>query len=562
MMFLRALSIKAMLIGAFSAMVLLTVGIGLMGVKEARTMSELLADVNRIQLPSVRWSSAMNTLAADMRGSLLRHTMAVDEDVIKHTEAGILASQKNLAEARKAYQALISNDEERHLYDAFSRDWANYEREATIVLNYSRDSETGKARTHFNEQTILPFQAAQEALGKIVDLNIRNADKVRIDARRTYDTMLQWVTVTLIGAALFGIVLGFVIIRTISKSIASVVAPMRALAVGNLAIDVPHRGERSEVGTIADAVQIFKEALIEKRHADEAAALEADAKTRRAGRLDELTKQFESNVFSVTQGLSQAASKMEDTAQSMTAIADETNRQSVTVASAAEQTSANVQTVAAATEEMSISIQEIAQQVNQSSQIADRAVQGAARTNGTVQTFAQTAEKIGDVIALINTIAGQTNLLALNATIEAARAGEAGRGFAVVASEVKELASQTAKATSEIGNQIAGVQTATQEVVAAIQDIAHTIGEMSQISTSIAAAMEEQGAATREISRNVQEAARGTEQVTSNIGNVRRGAGDTGSAASHVLGAAQDLARQSSELGREVADFLSSVKAA
>jgi methyl-accepting chemotaxis protein len=350
--------------------------------------------------------------------------------------------------------------------------------------------------------------------------------------------------------------------RSLATPITRMTATMKTLAQGETSVQVTDTDRVDEIGAMAGAVQIFKEALIAKKEADEAAAAEAEAKMRRAQILDRLTKQFEANVSVLTSSLSAAATQMESTARSMTSVADQTTNQSVSVASAAEQTSANVQTVAAATEELSISIREIASQVGQSSRIAEQAVSDAQRTNATVQALATSAERISDVVQIINTIASQTNLLALNATIEAARAGEAGKGFAVVASEVKHLATQTSKATEEISAQIGAVQQATAEAVQAIQNIARTIGEMAQISVSIAAAMEEQGAATAEISRNVQEAARGTQAVTGTINEVRQGAGETGMAASQVLTSAQELARHSETLSGEVNSFLSGVKAA
>jgi len=211
---------------------------------------------------------------------------------------------------------------------------------------------------------------------------------------------------------------------------------------------------------------------------------------------------------------------------------------------------------------LSYVVNEISRQVQDSARMAGEAVDQARTTNDRVSELSKAAARIGDVVELINTIAGQTNLLALNATIEAARAGEAGRGFAVVASEVKALAEQTAKATGEIGQQISGIQAATQDSVNAIKEISGTIEKLSEISSAIAAAVEQQGAATQEISRNVQQAAHGTQQVSSHITDVQRGASETGSASAQVHSAAQSLSGESNRLKLEVGKFLDSVRAA
>lgn len=363
-------------------------------------------------------------------------------------------------------------------------------------------------------------------------------------------------------ALVIGGLLAWRVGRGVSQPVTAMTGAMQRLAAGDHGVAVPGARRSDELGAMARAVQVFKDALIAKAQADAAAAEEADAKMRRADHLDALTKAFESNVSVLTQGLAGAATEMEATAQGMAGTAEQTTRQSTSAMRAAEHTSANVQTVAAATEEMSASIQEITQQAGQSARIAQQAADEARRTDGLVRQLASAAERIDTVVAMINKIAGHTNLLALNATIEAARAGEAGRGFAVVASEVKELAGQTTRATEEIAGHIASIQDVTQASVTAIQAIGSTIGQMAAASNAIAAAMEQQGAATQEIARNVQQAANGTGQVVGSIDDVRLGADSTGNAATQVLGAAQELSHHSESLRREVGTFLMAVKAA
>ncbi|MCJ2134973.1 cache domain-containing protein [Methylobacterium sp. J-026] len=365
-----------------------------------------------------------------------------------------------------------------------------------------------------------------------------------------------------VGLALPALALLVLISRSLSRPITRLTEIMCNLAGGNLTATVEGQARSDEMGEMARAVQVFKEALIAKRQVDAAVEADSDAKMRRALALDALTKRFEAQVSALTQSVSSAATEMKATAVEMTYTAARTTEQSVRVAATSEQTSANVQTVAAASEEMSASIQEIAAQVARSSTIADRASADAAQTNDIMHGLTSDAERIGEVIGLITGIAGQTNLLALNATIEAARAGPAGKGFAVVAAEVKALAEQTAKATDQIRGQIAAIQSETRQADEAIQAIGHTIDEMRAIAMGVASAMEEQGAATSEIVRNVLQAAQGTQSVTMDIAEVRQAASETKVASGQVLSAAQELARYSSNLSHEVAAFLADVKAA
>jgi len=366
------------------------------------------------------------------------------------------------------------------------------------------------------------------------------------------------------AALLAGLVIAFFIARGIIRPLGGLTSGMQELAGGNFAVVLPGIDRKDEVGDMARAVETFKIKAEEKARDEAAAKVRQDqlaAEQRRAD-MHRLAGEFEAAVGEIVETVSSASTELEAAASTLTQTADGTQRLATTVASASEEASASVQSVASATEELATSVGEIGRQIENSTQIARDAVRQAEQTDQRIHTLSQAATKIGDVVNLITTIAEQTNLLALNATIEAARAGEAGRGFAVVASEVKALAAQTAKATSEISEQIAAIQTATGDSVAAIKEIGTTIGNISQITATIAAAVEEQGAATKEIARNVNQAAEGTGQVASNITEVNRGASETGSASAQVLSSAQSLSADSNRLKLEVGKFLATVRAA
>ncbi|WP_369720575.1 methyl-accepting chemotaxis protein [Bradyrhizobium sp. LLZ17] len=373
--------------------------------------------------------------------------------------------------------------------------------------------------------------------------------------------LVLWVLLA-VGLALGGAIALFTS-RSIAGPVRDMTSAMGKLAAADMAVAIPGFGRADEIGEMAGAVQVFKDNMIEAdRLRAEQALAESRAAAQRKADMHELAGQFENAVGDIVKTLSSSSTELEASARTLSKTAETTQQLSGIVSAASEEASTNVQSVASATEEMSSSVTEISRQVQDAARIAGVAVDQAQRTNDQVNKLSQAAARIGDVVELINTIAGQTNLLALNATIEAARAGEAGRGFAVVASEVKALAEQTAKATGEIGHQIADIQAATEDSVVVIKEISGTIGRISEISSAIASAVEEQGAATQEIARNIQQAAQGADQVAANITEVKHGAAETGSASTQVLSSAQMLSQDSARLKAEVDRFLTTVRAA
>jgi methyl-accepting chemotaxis protein len=361
----------------------------------------------------------------------------------------------------------------------------------------------------------------------------------------------------LAAAALLAFLLG----RGMSRPLIAITDVMNRLSSGDTDVTIPGGNRKDELGSMAGAVDVFRRNMIEARtlrDAQEAAKLQTEEEKKALQR--QMADRFEADVKSVVGAVARATEDMQRAAVKITESVNGTSEQATAAAAASEEASASVNTVAAATEQLASSVAEIGRQVTHSSDVADAAVTKAGQTTEMVGSLAAASEKIGDVLRLIGAIASQTNLLALNATIEAARAGEAGRGFAVVASEVKNLASQTAKATEEIAGQVAAIQSSTSNCVAAIGGIGNTIREISGIAITIAAAVEQQGSATREIARSVQQVAAGTSEVAVNVAGASHAADQSRVLADTVLGASNELDQHTAALFRSVDTFLAGLR--
>ncbi len=527
------------------------------------------------------WTTIGLTAKEGLRGELAKGAKAIESELKKNSEmegaqelTAILLRMRNyekdffLDVARKYAKRLtrahaeldmgfayldIEEEKKENITKILEKYLADFQALADLLI------EEGEARKKLSKL----FADVQPTLQFLDEKGTADAAAATQDVKANVKSTLRVMVISMIVVTLIVVTLALLIGRGVTGPIHKMTSAMTRLAEGDLEADVPAQDRQNEIGEMAAAVQIFKDnASRVKQMEAEQKAQEKRAEEEKSRTMNKMADDFQASVGGVVQTVSSASTQLQSSAQSMTAISEDTSLKATAVASASEEASTNVQTVASAAEELSSSITEISRQVSQSTAIAGSAVHAASKADEMVQGLAMSAQKIGEVVELITDIADQTNLLALNATIEAARAGEAGKGFAVVASEVKNLANQTARATEEIGSQISGIQSATDDSVQAIKGITKTIGEISEISTAISAAVEEQGAATAEIARNVEQAAAGTGEVSSNIGGVTQAAGEAGQSATQVLTAANELSKQSQMLKDEVNKFMAQVRSA
>ena len=514
---------------------------------------------------SLRQHMQADMMHDNLRGQVFRALFAVatgQKDAVIETQSDMREAAKNFREAIEAQKKFSLPDSVRAALNQVEAPLAAYIAAAENVIALGVAGKADAAN-----EALPAFLASFKALEKDM-ATTADAIEAAISAENAQGTQMgEQAIATEIG------LIGFMVVffgalfllsrRYLSGPIERTAAAMGALADGRAGAAVADRSRITELAELIQVLGVFRAKMAER--AELAARIDQDrerAEQEKRETLERVAAEFEASVGGILKSLVASSAGLHSAADSMRHSSKETSQQASSVASASEQTAVNVQSLAAATEELTASVVEVGRQVQFASDMSGDATQKADRTLETVAALTVATQKIGAIVGIIQEIAGQTNLLALNATIEAARAGEAGRGFAVVASEVKELASQTAKATEEIAGQIREIQAATDAAAAVITEITDSVRRINETSASTARAVAEQSSATQEIARNIQEASQGTAEVSSSISVVSSAAELANETAAQVLQASDAMQANSDRLNQEVGAFLEKLRAA
>ena len=555
-------SIRLRVIGAMAFILLSVVGLGAFAVSRLNAVNASATDVSTNWLPS---ANSLGSLSQDFelyRGRQAQALLTTGDqraDKMAKAEKTLKAMQQDYAE----YAPNIDPGPEQALAANLKAAMDHYADMSGPLTDKINAGDVAGGTAYYFGDLQGPADVLRGAIHDDREFQLKGGHKAAdggIKLGKDASTLIIGALV-LAGLACAGI--GFVLVTTVARPIQRMSGVMRILAKGDTSVAIPNTGERSEIGEMAGAVDIFREGMIRNRALEaETAEAREQAEVERKQTMISLADQFENAVGGIVDMVSSAATEMQATAAQLTASAQESAAQATTVSAAAEEAGTNVTSVAGAAEELGASVGEIGRQVEISRERSREAAGEADATAGVVHQLSEAAGRITGIVDMISSIAAQTNLLALNATIESARAGEAGKGFAVVAAEVKQLATQTGKATAEINAQIGEIQSITRHTVAAIESITARIRDVNDSSATISMAVEQQGAATHEIIEAVTQASAGTAEVTANITGVARMAEETGAGASQVLNASSELAQQAARLKAQVNAFLDQVRAA
>jgi methyl-accepting chemotaxis protein len=553
------LSLAAKLYSIFGLFALLTAAITALSDYNSRRSTALTAAIetaNKAALNVERVNGLVYAVVMDSRGVY----MSAEKEAAKKFNEGILKFNDQIMAVVDKWQAIVQSDDAAQFATFKKRieQFVEFRKELVrraVEINPAAGREWGDNEANRSVRSALNKDL--ETLSKVY------AERAKAIAEQTETTrQLSLVLTGLGGVALALVLIGVILIAgSIARPLSVITATIKEVAEGADNVRVPHTDRGDEIGALARAIEIFRQAMDHNKNLNSQVSRDSQIREARGRHIETSVEAFRGAIGTVLRAVKDNAAAMRSSAQTITRVTSEANNEASAAAGATEQAASNVSTVAGAAEELSASVEEIGRQVRQSAAAVEQTGLRAEKSIAEIESLAAATQRIDGVLNLIHAIAEQTNLLALNATIEAARAGDAGRGFAVVAHEVKALAGQTAKATEEISQNVSLIQSSTKSAVDAVREIGHAVSGINEITTNISHAIGQQDAATREISSNAQGAAQGNATLVHNIGSLRDAIGQTSTVAASVLTASDELNATAETLSREVETFFDNLRA-